>query len=462
MHKSIIKFFIYFIILSAVIATILLCINLVGFASLYSDIDDDRATLRRQKDILEQISDQLSPTENGFVLQQDSIIPTDHFCILIDSSGEIIWEHNKPDDIPEHYSLNDVARMTRWFLNDYPVYVRTEDYGLLVLGQPKNAVGKYQITFSEQWFKTLPQRVLFLLILNLFLAAGLALAFGTKIYQQLKMLTKGIQNLQLEKDIQLRANGIFRELSDSINRTSSAIARKNAALAAKEDARLNWISGITHDIRTPLSIISGYSEALAQSADLTEDARHKAQTMLAQCMKVKKLVEDLNLISSLEYDMQPARKKEVRLCPLLRIIVSDIENNGLSDKYCINLNLRYEPAVVLCDEALMERAIFNLINNSITHNPNGCEITITEIRQDNKIFLKIADNGCGVPEDVLKKLSSITETKLTSAVFRNNSQKHHGIGLPMVFKIIYVHGGSIRCKNEKGFTVQIELPLYIK
>ena len=65
--------------------------------------------------------------------------------MLIDEGGNVAWEQNKPSEVPDKYTLNDIARMTRWFLNDYPVYTRIEDYGLLVMGKPKNAVGKYEM-----------------------------------------------------------------------------------------------------------------------------------------------------------------------------------------------------------------------------------------------------------------------------------------------------------------------------
>ena len=155
MNKTALKIFLCFTIISAAIAVILLMINFFGFAFIGSDVPSD-LVVDSPKQILSEISMTLTKTEKGFSLADPSILPADHWCILIDENGNILWSQNKPNDIPEHYSINDIAKMTRWFLNDYPVYVRAEDYGLLVLGTPKNSVGKYEITYSMEWFAHCP------------------------------------------------------------------------------------------------------------------------------------------------------------------------------------------------------------------------------------------------------------------------------------------------------------------
>lgn len=434
-----------FVLLSSLISLILLCINFLGIAFVGSDTANNTYP-NNQRYILEQISKNMSVVKDEIRLMDTSVIPADNWCVLLDESGDIIWSHNKPDDIPEHYSLNDVARMTHWFLNDYPVYVRTEDYGLLVLGLPKNAVGKYDVQYSMDWFNSLSERIIIILVINLVFAAVLACLFGVSLYKKLRTLTAGIKDLQQEKRVCIREKGIFKEVIQNINHTSEIIERKNAVLAERDSARSNWIAGISHDIRTPLSMIMGYSEALAKSPSLTEEERKKTEAITAQSVKMKKLIEDLNLISSLEYDMQPSKKKTVLLCPLIRGVVSEIINSGLDGKYEINLSLQDEQAVVMGDETLLERAMFNLINNSIIHNKNGCAINIELYAKDKTVYIKISDNGSGVDDEILKNIDIIPKSA-------------HGLGLPMAYKIFYVHGGTMSVENSNGFSVLINLPM---
>ena len=197
MNKTILKIFICFTLSSALISLILLIINFTGIAFIQSDVSSSFTNSGSY--ILEKISENMEVSENSFNLKDTSVIPEGSWCILIDEDGNVIWDYDKPSDIPDHYTINDVAKMTRWFLNDYPVYVRTEDYGLLVLGAPKDSVGKYEIQYSMKWFDTLPQRILGIIVLNLILSTFLALLFGSTLYKRLRTLTDGINNLRLEK-----------------------------------------------------------------------------------------------------------------------------------------------------------------------------------------------------------------------------------------------------------------------
>ena len=443
MNKTAFKIFICFALTAAVTATVLLGINLLGFALIGSDTNVNLHS-RSPKGTLEQVSEAITKTDSGFMLP-DGILPEDYWCILLDERGDIIWSQNQPEDIPVHYSINDVARMTRWFLNDYPVYVRTKEYGLLVLGIPKNTVGKYDMVYSMEWFAALPQRIIGILVINLCLAAILALGTGTRLYKRLRSLADGINDLRREKPVRLIEKGIFKELAKNINDTSQAVGHKNAALADRDSARSNWIAGISHDLRTPLSIVIGHSEALCESGELSEENNMRAAAITAQGIRIKKLIEDLNLISTLEYDMQPSKKTAVRICPLVRKVVTEIMNSGLSDQFEIVLDLRNEKAAVEGDENLLERAVYNLIHNSIVHNEAGCTIKLCVYCAAGTVCLDITDNGAGVPQEVLENLS-----KLPKSV--------HGLGLPMAYRIVYAHGGSFQALNEAGFTVKIRLP----
>ncbi len=443
MNKTAFKIFIGFTFTAAMAAMILLVINFMGFAYIGSDTRI-RINGMSPKKALVKIGESLTETPAGFELTED-ILPPDCWCILIDEGGSVVWSQNKPVEIPLTYSINDIAGMTRWYLKDYPVYVRTEDYGLIVLGIPKNSVGKYDMAYSMEWFSSLPQKILGIIVLNLCLAALLALVFGTNLYRRMRALTEGIDDLRREKRVCLKEKGLFNELAKNINYTSETIQRKNAALASRDSARSNWISGISHDIRTPLSVIMGYSEALAGCGDLSEENKSKAEAIASQSGKIKKLIEDLNLISSLEYDMQPSKKTNVKICPLVRRIVTDLINSGLSADFETELNLQDEKAAVSADENLLERAVFNILNNSISHNEKGCKIKISEYSEKGTVFLIISDNGKGVPQWVIDDMTEIPKSA-------------HGMGLPMAYRIVHVHGGRLTAENNKGFTVKIELP----
>lgn len=473
------KIFISIVLISTFVAMLLFTITFLGVGYILSNHGD--VFPNNPRGVLERISENFSVVndESGksisFVLADETLLPEEDWCILLDENGDIIWSLNKPADIPDHYSLNDIARISKWFLSDYPVYMRTEDYGLFILGIPKNAVGKYSIEFTMEWYATLPIRIFRVFILNFAVAALLSSFLGSFLYKKIRLLTDGLVKLRREEAVSLPARGIFKEPFSNITKTSQTLARKNALLASRDRARSNWISGISHDIRTPLSMVVGYGEQLAEDPTLSEENRKYAAIITAQGMKIKKLIEDLNLISSLEYEMQPRAKKPLQIAVLLRGVVSEVLNSGLSpdsqtlrsslvsppekrqlnselleeseSAYDITLSLNCEQAVIAGDESLLARAFYNLLQNSITHNEEGCKITVSGSLEAQCVLIVISDDGQGVPEKVLENLDMLPGTA-------------HGFGLPMACRIIRAHGGTFQAENRDGFVVTIRLPLY--
>lgn len=434
MKKTIIKIYARFTMLAMLTAIILLVLNFLVFAVVLSDTNKLYDTV--PKAMLEQISE-------SYIERNEPEMPDGVWAILIAPDGNVIWDKNMPEDIPLYYSINDVAAMTKWFLNDYPVYVRAEDCGLFVLGYPKNAVGKYDMEYSMSWFEALPQKALAVLTANVLIAMLLACAFGTGVYKSIKTVVTGISGLRDEKDVRLKEKGLFKVISRSINKTSQKMQYKNAVIAQRDNARSNWIAGVSHDIRTPLSVISGYSEELAESRNINNEEKNKLCIITAQTMKIKKLVDDLNLISSLEYDMQPSKMVPVNICSMLRRITADIMNS--TENADIRLELDDGRAVVMGDEHLLERAVFNIMNNSVIHNEKST-VTVCEhiVKSDNTVVITIHDNGKGVKDEVLENITRIPKTA-------------HGLGLPVAYRIITAHGGSFEAYNDNGFCVKITL-----
>lgn len=195
MNKTALKIFVCFTLISTAVAVILLLINWLGIVMVGQDDFDQNFSYSPQR-ALADVEKQLVKTEQGFALSDPDVLPADYWCILIDAQGDVVWSQHKPTDIPTHYSLNDVAVMSRWFLKDYPVYVETAEEGLLVLGMPKDAVGKYNITYSMAWFHALPRRLIVVLAVNILFAFILALLFGRFLYRRIASLSEGVCDLQ--------------------------------------------------------------------------------------------------------------------------------------------------------------------------------------------------------------------------------------------------------------------------
>ena len=333
---------------------LLLCINIAAFGlTFYGVVTKDYVDASPQKMLevtaasasLEGISDEASER-----LRSNRI-----WAVYLDLNGNTAWEVDAPRNIPEHFTIQDVAVFAKGYLADYPVFIRNTDDGMLILGYPKDSYMKLSSNYlSQRSIAALPFFVMGIL------AADLAILFLAYYFSKRKILRStepiiaSIKTLSDGKEVSLTVGGELSEIANSINKASRILSRQN-------EARANWISGVSHDIRTPLSMIMGYAQRIASDNSTGDQVRHEAEIIKGQSAKIRDLVQDLNLVSQLEYEMQPLHKSPVRLSRLLRSYAAELLNTGLPDRYSIGVEIAPATETISfdCDERLMMRAINN-------------------------------------------------------------------------------------------------------
>lgn len=451
--KNMMKILTRYVLSAAGVALILLVVN---FVALVAWTAQSGKMVQKKYDIA-QITDSLIRSDGGYTLPEivGNKIETNHqWAMLIDNnSGTVIWSLNQPSEVPQNYTVSDVASFTRWYLSGYPVTVWKHPDGLFVLGSEKNSVWKYCVTEPMAIMDNAGVWLTVILILNSLVAVLLALLFGLRLFRSLKPLAKGIEDMAEKRPVELSTCGLLGDLAAGINDTSAQLKKQEAALSKRDNARTTWIAGISHDIRTPLSIVMGYSNHLEEDAELPQSKREQAGIIRRQSERIKTLVSDLSLASKLEYDMQPIRRNEIALAALLRQIAVDFLNSGLSDNYDIDVIIKEDAknAMISGDEELLRRAVSNLIANCIQHNPNGCAIKVTLEKTLSNCSLTVSDNGVGFKQEMLDDLN----------LHKNSAQlENHGLGLTIVRQIIKAHGGITKFCNlaEGGCTVVLCLP----
>ncbi len=285
--------------------TILICILLFifNFIMLGSFVFNGMNEKQSPKKILENVVLNLEHKGKSYVLGKPAkkLLAQNHaWSMLIDNTGKVKWNYNLPKEIPLSYTLIDVAKFSRNYLMDYPVFVWKHNDGLVVVGYPKKSYAKYQFYFPISWISSLPMRIVTLFVSNIVLALFLSILIGTKLIKSVKPLIAGVHALSKEEPTYVEVKGIFSDLAESINHTSDILQEKNTALKARDEARSNWIAGISHDIRTPLSIVLGYASELEENMAIPVEQRQQAGIIRKQAQKLRSLVSDLNLVSMLE------------------------------------------------------------------------------------------------------------------------------------------------------------------
>ena len=330
--------------------------------------------------------------------EAESLLKHGQFAMLLDKDGNILWSEALPKELRKTYTLQDVARFTRYYLEDYPVHSYVFEQGLLVIGGEKDQVWKYNVEFDVSLMKD---------------------------------LMKIFPLLTLSNIIVLVAVPIW-------------IQRRRAK--QKEEERTEWIAGVSHDIRTPLAIVMGNAEMIAASTR-EEEVRQRAKSIESQGIRLRRLVDNLNLSGKLEFGAGKFEKKKVRIGRFLRKTLTEIMNQTENDRYRFALEIEdsLQDLELYFNEDLVERAVMNLLHNAIRHNADGCKIEM-RLYQDRKnhVFLKLSDTGKGVSKELLRRLNS-------RGYEWEFGTGQHGLGLKIVKQVADWHRWKLFFANgEQG------------
>ena len=379
------------------------------------------------------------------------------WAMYLTPNGECFWTLDVPEEVPQNYNVQDVALFSKGYLEDYPVFVWNTDEGLLILGYPKDSYMKITSNYySIEAIQKIPFYVMGMLGMDA-LCLFLAYYFSKRrIIQNTEPIVEAIETLANGKPASLHIDGELSEIAGSVNKASQIISRQN-------EARANWISGVSHDIRTPLSMIMGYAGRIAANEATTDKVREQAEIVRKQSVKIKELVQDLNLVSQLEYEMQPLHKEQIRLSKLIRSYVAELLNSGISDAYTIEIDIapEAENAMLECDARLISRAINNLVQNSIKHNPQGCKILLSLKYTEETLTLTVADNGVGLTPE---KLQELAEKPHYMESTDERLDLRHGLGLLLVRQIVEAHDGSMKIDSVpmQGYKVTLSFSTLLK
>lgn len=375
------------------------------------------------------------------------------FAMLLDNqSGEIVWSSSLPKELAHPYTLSQVASFSRWYLEDYPVSVWGGETGLLVVGYPRGSIWNYYVhqdmdgLTATFWFLGLSAAATVLAVILILLISGF------RYYRRMRTLTDAVERLALGGSVHMAESGTLKEIARTINQTSDRLTAQREKLAQRDQARTEWISGVSHDIRTPLSLILGYAEMLERQEG--GDVKTGAAMIRRQGLKIRRLIEDLNLASRLEYSMQPVRPARLSPAAVLRKAAAEFLNSLEHPErypFSISIDPAAEGAALMADEQLLLRAIQNLLGNSVRHNETGCRIFV-EARLENSWFAAdVSDDGKGIPQQICRYLDQGILPPETV----------HIMGLKIVKQIVEASGGMVRTSKE-GHQVELRFPLLLE
>ncbi len=437
--KSLMRIYVKYIVtvVLLILSFILLQVGILGVVALkmygYGS-EYGKYAIRQVYDVLPQTQEALDsePVEAAAYLEDMNAA----FAMLLDHGGQPVWTFQLPENLNHVYTIQEVASFSRWYLDDYPVSVWGGDKGLLVVGYPKGSVWRYSV---RQDMKNLEGSLLFLslsFVLTIVAAVFILLISGYRYYRKMREMTDAIEQLASGGSVHMPENGTMKEVAEALNRTSDRLSRQRRQLEQRDEARTEWISSISHDIRTPLSLVMGYADMIENESEAESEIRKRAGLIRSQSIRIRNLIEDLNLASKLEYHMQPLRLKTISLSAVLRKAAAELLNSIEQPQdypFTIRIDPEFEGYSMEGDEQLLLRAFQNILGNSVRHNEGGCSLTVRAGLEHGHPQIRFQDDGCGIPPLICQYLN---EGNMPEGDV-------HVMGLRIVKQIVNAHGGDI-------------------
>lgn len=318
--------------------------------------------------------------------------------------------------------------------------------------------------YKNPWMqKNLPQiNILLLILLITFCLISIVtttLIWAKKISKELNPLLEASEEIGKQNlDFQIKKSNIheFNAIIDSLEKMKVGLSESLRTNWREEEKKRNQISALSHDIKTPLSIIKGNSELLGET-NLTEDQESYLNYIKENTNRIGKYIETLMLVNKSnqanELNFTQIRAKE---------FVENIEKlaKEFTSTYKLNLleDINYDDVFLIVDLKNFERAFLNILSNAKEQSPKNSTIELLICSKADELQISIVDQGHGFTgEDLLYAKDQFYQGDKS-----RHSKENYGIGLFVAEQIIDMHGGSLVLENrtdEIGAKVSILLPV---
>jgi two-component system OmpR family sensor kinase len=239
----------------------------------------------------------------------------------------------------------------------------------------------------------------------------------------------------------------------ALNRLLDSVESGIAARQASETRLRRFVADASHELRTPVTSIRGYTELVRRRGGLPEEADASLRRVEAEAVRMSGLVDDLLLLARLDAGRELTRG-DVDLTGLVLDVVSDAHAAGPGHRWRVDL-----PPAAVCvpgDAARLHQVLANLLANVRTHTPPGTTATTRLRAEDGTAVLEVADDGPGIPAELQ---AGVFERFARGDSSRSRAGGSTGLGLAIVAAVVAGHGGTVAVGSRPGATVfTVRLP----
>ena len=275
--------------------------------------------------------------------------------------------------------------------------------------------------------------MLIALILGLLIARSF-----THPISELTHATREMAQGKLSQQIPVRSKDELGELAQSFNQMSADLTKAN-------QARKQMTADIAHDLRNPLTVISGYLESL-QDGKL-KPTPERFVVMQAEVTHLLRLVEDLRILSLADSGELKLHREPTSIAELLNRVADAYRHRAEQKMIILNVEANSSLPEINLDPTRMEQVLGNIVSNALRYTPEGGKIQLSAKQIEGSLTVSVIDNGSGIPADILPH---IFERSYRGDESRSGSES--GLGLAIAKSIVELHGGIIHAASDQNGT----------
>ena len=262
---------------------------------------------------------------------------------------------------------------------------------------------------------------------------------------QIERLIRPINTLDLENPLEQE---MYPELQPLLERIEQSNKEKEAVAAMRREFSAN----VSHELKTPLTSISGYAEIMKDGLVRPEDMQHFSEKIYQEASRLITLVEDIIKLSRLDEGRVELEKEEVDLYELSREIISRLAPQAAKNR--VRLELTGESVKYTGIRQILDEMIYNITENAIKYNNPGGKVSVWagNTLQGKKVV--VTDNGIGIPED---QIDRIFERFYRVDKSHSKERGGTGLGLSIVKHGVILHHGEVHVESKLGEGTRIEL-----
>ena len=266
-----------------------------------------------------------------------------------------------------------------------------------------------------------------------------------------KKIVDPINNINLEHPLENNKYKEIEPLLIRIEAQKNELMKENEEVLNASKVRQEFTSNVSHELKTPLHVISGYAELIKEGIVKDSDVKEFGEKIYSEASRMSKLVEDIMKISKLESD-KAFEKTQLKLKNIVVAIVDSLMIEA--DKKNIKFKLSLNDCSISGNYDSIYSLIFNLVDNAIKYNKTNGKITIKLQEVSNNVILSVKDTGIGIPKEDLDR---IFERFYRVDKSRSKDSGGTGLGLAIVKHSLIVNNATIKVESElkKGSTFTV-------